>query len=565
MSTIAPLADHAPTLTAHDMRESTRRIPWALVAVLAVAAGALHLAPYLLAASTTPADWTFTWNLSSEADLMQYRAWFRQAADEGALVSNRFTGEPNRPYIPALLPWLVARTAGLLGVTPEQGCVALGVVLAAVFTGLLTITVHKFFTPSRGFAWVLAALLLGGGLGTHLRVAAHVTRHHADSMVVKKLLREPSEQEMWWDNKRQHYVFIALFDTHFLFVWTLATTCVLALFKATQRTSPIWSTVAAGCLGLMTLVHVYEGVTLAAIAAGVLLVTWLKRRPIAPPLLTAVLCAAASTVAFVALFALYRTSGFPPPDWRSRTIPLLSLLMAYPVAWLVLARCGREYWDRADERDVFLLGWALGCVAVVLSGPIFPYPDRGTMTLQIPLTLIAGNIYFAKRTRHSITALLVAVGCLGLTPVHHLWKRAEASRFTAQAPAKFLNADHKALLTALVERATTDDVLLAPESVALWLGPEYRGRFYCAHPFLTVDYARKHARLEKFFDPDVRDGYRARLREESRARFVFLQPAAKFQLPDFNVILTNSAGTLLARSDRVADPEYIEPRRRLGP
>ena len=205
----------------------------------------------------------------------------------------------------------MARTAGLLGVTPEQGCVALGVVLAAVFTGLLTITVHKFFTPSRGFAWVLAALLLGGGLGTHLHVAAHVTRHHADSMVVKKLLREPSEQEMWWDNKRQHYVFIALFDTHFLFVWTLATTCVLALFKATQRTSPIWSTVAAGCLGLMTLVHVYEGVTLAAIAAGVLLVTWLKRRPIAPPLLTAVLCAAASTVAFVRTICSLSHFGLP--------------------------------------------------------------------------------------------------------------------------------------------------------------------------------------------------------------------------------------------------------------
>jgi hypothetical protein len=57
----------------------------------------------------------------------------------------------------------------------------------------------------------------------------------------------------------------------------------------------------------------------------------------------------------------------------------------------------------------------------------------------------------------------------------------------------------------LQQRAKQNDVLILDKSRDpwrtddLWLAPQYPGKLYCGHFFLTVDYDRKCAEVNRFF------------------------------------------------------------------
>ena len=169
--------------------------------------------------------------------------------------------------------------------------------------------------------------------------------------------------------------------------------------------------------------------------------------------------------------------------------------MAYPISWALIAWGGIEYWRRGGLDARFILGWVLGCTIVTLSGPFFPYPDRGTLTMQVPLAIAGGVIFFSRWSAVSARqAVVLAVVC-GATP---LWLAARTwhfSGFRTDAPFQYVNASHRAARDAFLAAADTSQVFLADTPDLLWLAPAFPGRLYIGHFFLTVDFASKISEL----------------------------------------------------------------------
>jgi hypothetical protein len=146
------------------------------------------------------------------------------------------------------------------------------------------------------------------------------------------------------------------------------------------------------------------------------------------------------------------------------------------------------------------------------------------MSLQIPLFIIAGSIYFGSRQRVGLAGVLILALLLGSTTAWIAYSWIERTTFSVDAAHKWTGPDHAALAGALRDNAARDDVLLAGEVPLRWLAPEYPGRHYAGHFFLTVDYARKQERMRAFYrtmEPEERLAF---LREEN-IRFFYVDDA----------------------------------------
>lgn len=466
-----------------------RRMPWAawLVALLAALA---HIAPFWRAELGRRDGWTFEENLTISPDQMQYRIWMRQSQREGPVITNRFTTEPNRAHLPVFFFWATGGVAAVVGTSPERAYAYAGSLLAALLVLLTFATVRRFLPDPRQAWWVVIPLLFGGGLGGHVKLLAQVPGV-GQGAAFTRLFAIPMEDYPPFEDYRSHFIVKALLDTHSLALWIVGLGAVMAFWLAMERGTWQRTAGAAAMFALMTVMHVYEGITLLAIAAGVALCCWPlvpDRRRLVTPL---VACTVAVAACYAVLGAMYARSGLPLPEWRAINILVTTLVMAYPISWGLMAWGGVDLWRRAGLEGRFLFGWVLGCTVVTLSGPFFPYPDRGTLTLSVPLFVIAGLVFFARwRTMRLRHAIVLAAVC-GATP---LWVAARTwyfSGFRTDAPFQYVNASHRAARAALVARADTGQVLLADVPDLLWLAPTFPGRLYVGHFFLTVDFQGK--------------------------------------------------------------------------
>jgi hypothetical protein len=531
-----------PRLTRH-------RIPrW--VWVVAVLVGAMHMIPYAVATWRTPEGWTFTGNLTVSPDYMQYRTWARQTQAEGPIVSNRFTAEPNGKFLPVPFYWGIGMLSRLTAVTPEWIYAWLGVPLAMAMVLLLHASATRFSRVPAAVPWVVGTMILGGGLGAILSMIADSPSLSAWPPL-RTLVVEPMEgaaRVVPFESYRGNYVFQALFDTHFLAFWVAATAAVLALHAVVREYSHRRLVAMIALFAAATILHVYEGVTLMAITIGV--IGFCVRRGMTRRHALTVFAAASVTVGIclVGALALQRAAGFPTPDWRGLMVPPSILVLAYPVAWLLIVTGGVRFWQEADRSDAFLVGWAAGCLSLVLAGPFFPYPDRGTMTLQIPLYLIAATIYFRQRqhVRATHVALLLVLCGPTLLLTSMRWKRAW---FHPTYAHKWVRPAHTRVIHALATRSTPADLLLATEETLRWLGPEYPGRHFAGHFFLTIGYTEKQQALLAFLDSRDLDAQQRFLRE-SGATLLFVEtrrnPDHFRQLPMLTPLIEEDVGVLFA-------------------
>jgi hypothetical protein len=522
------------------------RIPTS-VFLVSVLAALLHMAPYWRAEMNAPAGWSFTGNLGRISDFLQYRVWFRQSQQVGPVINNKFTTEPNKPYIPVFFYYVVGKIARYTHSAPEFVYAYLGMPLAFVFTVLLFITVRHFLKSPYQVWWVFLAILAGGGLGAYIKLLSHFAAVHlTDNPLANRMLVEPLGFQWLFEDYRGHYVFLTLFDTHFLAVWTVATAALLSLYFTLREFSAVRLIVTGLLYAGMTLLHAYEGILLMMIAVTVGYLYWQKKLLDRFAMLTIAVCLISSSVCFVWLASLTRASGLPIPTWRAPTVFFSFLVIAYPLAWLLIARGLAEYWRDAGTRECFLLGWALGCTILTLAGPFYPYTPRGTMTLQIPLSIVAGAIYFSRHKRVARSAVLIAVLIMGILPVFALSKFWMHTRFDADAACVFTSDAHREMVELLRQHAANDDVLMAAEPDLLWLGPEYAGKFYCAHPVWTVDYELKRDRVSRFFSTDAEE-QAAFLRQE-RIRFLYVdahsEPKRLERIPGLVLLKTASIGSL---------------------
>lgn len=468
----------------------------ARVWVVALVAALLHMAPFWHAQVSTRDGWTFTGNTTISPDYMQYRVWERQTQREGPVVTNRFTTEPNAKHLPVFFYWGVGKVAGWLGVRPEFVYAYAGAGLAIILTLLVFATVRRFMPdPTHGW-WTFLAIMGGGGLGAYLKFASAVPRL-SELTVVQKFIVEPVMIAPTFEEYRSHYVYRTLYDTHFLFLWIVMLVAVLALHQAVVRFTPARAAVVALLFATLTVLHVYEGIVLVAIAAGVLAFAWRHVDERRTALRLLIVGGVVVFACYGALAWLYQRSNLPLPTWNARNIVFATLLISFPLTWPLLAIGGRQYWLKAGRDERFLLGWAAGCLAVSLSGPFFPYPDRGTMTLQVPLLIITAAIYFTRWRTLTRRAALIALVALGASPAWQIIRSWYFTRFRSDAPFMYINADHRAALGTLLSRSDTSQVLLAEPADLVWLAPEFPGRLYVGHFFLTVDFIEKNESLQR--------------------------------------------------------------------
>jgi hypothetical protein len=520
--------------------------PWLAVGAVALAATLLYALPIMVGRASTPEGWRFTWNYNASPDVMQYRVWQHEARKTGPLISNTLTSEPNPPHLLVLTYYLIGRIASAGGWSPDAVSVGVGALSAFALTVLLFVCIRTFTASSRQTWWVFFVVLLGGGLGGHIKLVSSAASA-AGLPWIQGVINAALQHWLLWEEYRGHYVFNTLFDTHFLVVWLFTTGSVLALYHSIRSFSIPRLALASALCGLTTLVHVYEGVTLVAIATAIGIVCWHKQIAVRSAILSAAACTFAVVVAMIVLSLLYRQSGLPVPSWRALNILASIVLIAYPVAWLIIVPGLRAYWISAGLNEVFLIGWAAGCLFVLFSGPFYAYPDRGAITLQIPLYVTAGAIYFQRHARPRWQHIVVLVLLLGATPLWILKHRLEMARTIENAPYAFLTPDHQAILAVLNDRARAGDVMLERERDVLWLAPGYTGSTYCGHFFLTVDFERKRAETERFFAESDR-AWQSQFLREHVIRFVFVpadrRPGRFVSVEGLRQIISNRVGDL---------------------
>jgi hypothetical protein len=525
------------------------RVP-AWVWVVGLIAAAVHMAPYLRALAVTPAGYEFTGNLSLSPDYMQYRVWMRQTQIEGPIVSDVFTTEANEPHLPVPLYWTFGKVASWTGVSPEWTYAWFGALLAVAFAVVLWLGVSRFIRSSRARAWTFGALMFGGGLGGALRLLEDFAWARG-SFTIQYLLLQPLRGEggtPTFESYRGNYIVQALLDTHFLAFWLITTAAVLVLHSAVRRPSAGRLAIAAAVFAFGTFLHIYEGLTLLAITWGALAaVAFRDAAPRRTLLVTGAVCTGAVVLTLLPIFMIARQSGLPTPSWRGETLVFSVFVLAYPLALGLLVWGFGRYWREAGVDEAFLVGWAVACAAIVLSGPFFPYPDRGTMTLQIPLFLIGAGIWFARRPRVGPLAAVVVVLLLGSTPFYIAKRQIARTAFDPAESFKWIGPAEQRVLSALRERASRTDVLVADQPSLRWIAPVYPGVHYAGHFFLTVDFGRKQEALRRFYE-SANDAERRAFLDEWGVRWLFVDErydAESFvRLPGVTLVERTPAGSL---------------------
>jgi len=530
------------------------------ILLVAAVAAFIHIAPYWRAEAQTPPGWAFTWNVSVSPDQMTYRIWSRQSQKDGVLVSNTFTSEPNTPHLPVVFYYAIGQLSRWTGWSPELLYAYLGSAFAFGLTILLYVVVRHFLALAHRTWWVFSAILIGGGLGAYFIVLSDFGVVN-NNFLLHRLIIDSFQGVTLFENYRCNYAFLTLFDTHYLLIWLLTTGSVFSLYHTLRQVSWWKAALTTFLFTFTTLVNIYQGVTLVAVAAGILFLCWRKRLLNRSMGLVGVLCSLGAAVCMAWQVLLYRLSGLHMPTWRASSILVSIFLISFPLAWGLIAWGGAEYWRRAGFDECFLLGWALGGTALTLSGPFYPYADRGLITLQIPIYIIAGAIYFANYKRVTSVAALLTILLLGATPVWALRHRWENTKFDPDKPYMFLSAEQHELVDLLKRRAGKDDALIVDKSKEpwktddLWLGPEYPGKLYCGNFFLTVDYDRKCAEVTRFYKDSPQD--QASFLQERKVRYVYVDakddPSRFERVPGLVLLKATSVGSLFEYSAKAGN------------
>jgi hypothetical protein len=514
-----------------------------------VLAALLHVVPLVTAQLTAPEGWRFTGIHQSSPDLMQYRQWFRQTQLEGPLISNVLTPEPNRPYMLVVFAWAVGVLASWIGATPEFVYAYLGCVLALAFVVVIYRLVEAFVPMPAHRWWIFGAVLVGGGIGGHLKLALRFDAIR-DLPGVRRMLWEPFMNWLLFEDYRGQFVFSTFFDTHFLLVWLCSAAGVLLLYRYIERPSGARLTLASALAAFTGVVHLHSGLLIVAIAAGIAWMCWVGRQH-AREAVVALAVVGASAMAGVGLQAVFvGIGGLPTSPWQAEPILPSVLFFAYTLQWIVAAWGLTKLWPSPTLGTCVLTGWVIGCLVYTFSGPMWAYPDRGTVTLLIVITIIGGIAYFKERERPSRLAVGIAAFFLLVTPLWTVAHEISVARFSPDLNAKFVSADHDRIVEVARQRAQRGDLLLSDETSLLWLAPEYPGRHYCAHFFLTVDYARKQEDVRKFYAGTAAE--QSAFMREHDVKFLFVaarqKPERFADVPGLTLLVENGVGALYSHT-----------------
>lgn len=517
----------------------------------ALIAAAIHLLPLGLAQRNTPDGYRFTGVLIPNPDMMQYQIWMREAGRSGIIVRNSLTTEANRPYLPVPFYWVIGKTARLTGVSPDLLYRFYGALFAALFAGATLLVVWRSFPTPHQRRWTYAVFLIGGTLTALIRLIVYQTPLHGMHFI-KYTLMMGRGVIPGFEKSRSEFSVNLLFDPHYLLLWLLVMASIAACYRLLEQRTPARLLTALLIVPLTIFVHIHQIVLLTAIFASIAFLLYARGLLDRSRAVALLACWLPGLIVAAAVARIQSHSGLPFPEWRSGATPISYVMLGYPAALVALGWGLRGYWLRAGVRECVLLGWILGCALITLSGPFYPFPHRGLLTVQLPLTLVAASIYFAARPRLAPPVMAALVVLMIPMPLATLPNKLKATRFSAGRSYSWMTPAQDSVVARVSSLARPNDALLAPSGVRLWLAPDYPGVLYAGHGFLTVDYFTKEYRLRRFF-ADQDPARQAEFLASAGIRFVFVQPAdnpARFSdIPGLTPLDATPAGTLFEFAD----------------
>lgn len=509
------------------------------IAPLALLLALLTCWPYYYCARQTPPGWHFLGLVCDAVDQHTYLSFMERARAGQFFLDNLYTGEVEKPLYWNFYWWLLgifARLTGFSLIAVYQGSrIVFSLVLLVLLARLIA-----YFLPKNLERWCAFALLsLGTGFGWLLVMFLPIDKAASNSLDL---------------SVPEAFTFLSiLWKPHFVFAVCLQVGVLWLFYAACEKRSWGLAFGAASLALLLGCTHAFHLTTIYFVTVTFALL-WSRRAPATAtvierwqPLGYALLLISVSSPALLYLSYIVRLSPMMQA-WRAQNIclspPLWSYLLGFgPVLWPLFC-FPREVMrlQAASSRNLFLLTWAVCNSLLLYTGGHLPFERRLAQGLQIPLTLLATQVFFqaayprltqwkpiagamdkgvlSRATFSATMSMLWLLSALG-TSLYHL-TTTSFGPLPPQSPGLFyVTSDESAAAAYLKFHAAPNAVILAPELQSAWLPVLDARRVFAGHPMQTSDAAHKYPLMMEFFKGQMSRIQRDRLLRDSRIDYVF--------------------------------------------
>ncbi|MBV9868010.1 MAG: hypothetical protein JO316_21855 [Abitibacteriaceae bacterium] len=501
----------------------------------------------------TPKGWQFSGFTCDIVDQNTYLAFMAQARDGHFFLQNLYTGEIEKTSYCNLFWWtlgVAARWTHLSLGTVFQGS---RVLLSFAFLLLLARFIG-YFIESEAQRWcALLLITLGTGFGWLFVIASQWTGRFV--LTADLVLPEAFA------------IMSMLWKTHLVFSLILQVSILWLFLAACESRNLRWAIGAALLALLLGFTHAFHLITIYCIAL-VFGVACALREPNTikrwQPLQYAVLLIIFSAPSLLYFSRLVHSSPIMAA-WQQQNIclspPVWSYLVGFGPVVGVLFCCPRQFVQRflikplqepaTSPRNLFLFIWLVCNSLLLYSAPIFNFERRLVQSLQIPLTLIAAQLFFDVLYPRLITwpalaqtfqsgnqsrlspqnTIVLGWVLLSLpTTLYHF----TATSFIALPPHSpyYLSPSELGAADYLRQHAKEDAVILAPEEQGSWLPILTERHVFIGHPVQTVDYARKSELAARFFSVKMSNAERIQLLHRYPANFIYWPHQKDVSLPN---------------------------------
>jgi len=486
-----------------------------------------------------PADKWFSGVVYNVHDTAQYLSWVREAGTS-FFTDNKLTTEPNARVFVNLHWWILGRLAHILGLTFSQvyqlfRLIAIPLLTAVTYTFCALLFDHR---RERRFAFLLSTFT--SGLGWVWVVVKYATG----------ATELPFPHDVYTTPGNTFWVTVA--SPHLTFALALTAFVLLLAFLGHQRRRFSLSVVAGLVALFLGWGHIYDLVTIWAVLAVFGTLVTLRegfRWRTFFGLFVVVLISAPSVLYWAWLssdahpvwqeaLAQYDNLGAFTPD-PAHLVILLGL--AFLVALLTFD--GLVPLKERSDRDLLVKSWFI-IVPLLIYLPLH-FEIMLLTGYQLPLAILATRGLFDHALpwlRERLPARVASERFLRAVPVLFLvtvsmtnlyllgWRFLDLSRHGYPF---YLHADDRAALRWLAENADPKDVVVSAFETGHYVAGLSGTRPFLANAVMTLNFNRKWALVQQFYDGDMRPDEQRAFLQEYNIRYLLWGPAER-ALGSFN-------------------------------
>ena len=494
--------------------------------------------PYLYGYLSTPVGKHFMGLMLDVPDHAQYFAWMRDLTHAN-LVSNRMTGEFNRPVFFNLLWWLMGRTGKLLNLGYAGMYQLLRFTATPLFLGLVYLVCGWFLKERNQRRIAFLIITFTSGFGWILVALKYLTRGE---------ILFPLDLFIAEGNS-----FLGVLGyPHFIAAATYIVIFYLVLYGQTRN--QIRYAFYAGLLGLfLGWQHTYDLVSVYGVLVAYALLLTLRYRQLPIYVIKSGLIIGILSCS-PAIYSLWLTNS--DPVWKRIlaqfvnagvfTPNLLHLVILFGPTFLLaiftVVKKNPINLNTKSDNELFLLGWFL--VTFLLIYLPVEYQIHLLNGWQVPMAILATIGLFeyvnpwlqrialsfvtkisGSENRFSLSRYLPLAFILLIIPTNIYllsWRFFDLSRHTYPY---YLSSDEMAGMDWINKNARPDDVVLASLTTGEYIPVLTGSHAYLAHWAQTLDYFNKTMAVNHFFSDQASPSQQDTILKQGKVKYVFFGPA----------------------------------------